>query len=154
MDTKNQVCSVDASKRLSELKVNRESYFAHFYHFFSGEWEVNIQTKNKIGIPAFSVAELIDILPAHIQDKGREPFDHFWLEIKKMHAEVDPIKIHYHAAYKCDTLIINEDRTLAKMVPDPLFEKVIYDKNLADCLAKMLIELIENKFITVENLGN
>lgn len=63
MDLKKQVCSYQLAKRLKELGFDKDSYFAYFNMPHNRAWEVSIQTKNKIGLPAYTVAELGEALP-------------------------------------------------------------------------------------------
>jgi hypothetical protein len=80
MKIEDQVCSLDLAKRLKELGVKQESYFRHVRLFGSGEnyqvWRIDgwdkhlpssqLEQVEKMwldGIPAFTVAELGELLP-------------------------------------------------------------------------------------------
>lgn len=66
MNLDQQVISLQHAKRLKELGVNNDSFFAYFKLNMPptyDDWEVSKQTNSKIGLPAYSVAELLDLLP-------------------------------------------------------------------------------------------
>jgi hypothetical protein len=128
------VCSLDLCKKLKELGIEKESQFYYF--------EVNQIGKTKLKenvwvvvhawqmswLPidlnsAYTARELLECLPFYIND---------WdLIIKKCHKE-------YEVKY------CNEDDTKRFAIE--------FDNNLSNCLAKMLIWLIENKHVKVEDL--
>lgn len=118
-----QVCSLEPAKKLKELNVKQESLF---YWDVLGEtaYGVRFAPYSCPGLErysAFTVAELIEILPAYIND---------WdLIIKKCPSE-------YEIKY-CSTE--------AKIL------KITWDKNLANGLTGMLIYLIENKLMVFKN---
>lgn len=64
MNIEDQICSPELAKKLRELKFEKESYFAYFMRVYpESGWELSVQTKNKLGLAAYSVAELGEMLP-------------------------------------------------------------------------------------------
>ena len=145
MKLEDQVCSLELAKKLFDLSVPQESLF-YWVNNFRGiqlagkdnieiEWSIN-PSSNKGNWSAFTVSELFELLPAFIDTKQNEPFNGFWFALNKRRA----LNIKYIANYHCDTAPFGER-------PCDLFSHNIYDEKLADCLAKVLIDLLEKKFI-------
>ncbi len=82
----------------------------------------------------------MDLLPAFIDTQNNEPFNFVNLKLEKRTAK----NIQYMMNYHCDTFD-------ATFMPRVLLAHNIFDEKLADCLAKMLIHLIENKLIEAPN---
>lgn len=126
MNLDQQVISLQHAKRLKELGVNNDSFFAYFKLNMPptyDDWEVSKQTNSKIGLPAYSVAELLDLLP-----EFPEPYKlNFGIEFNQLRETMG-------GKYYCVC-----DR--AEYPRDEYF----YDDNFANALAKMLIFLIEQK---------
>jgi len=137
---KNQVCSLELSKRLKELGVKQESLF---YWIKAGlnvstceeNWQIEYIIHNLEKIPdhmisAFTVAELGEILPHTIKATPDLPY---------FQDETADFDLYYnkngHPFYKFDQLIICLN----------------YDENETEAndRAKMLIYLIENNLIEV-----
>ena len=87
-------------------------------------------------ISAFTSDELMDLLPCFVDTKKGEPYNNFWLEVHKRRAK----NIQYSIKYICDTQGIDRYGSLATVT---FTNRNIYDENLANALAKMLILLIE-----------
>lgn len=87
---------------------------------------------------AYSSAELLDILPATIIVPERAPFEDYLLRIEKHNAK----NIQYTTQYHCQSFQPPE------MIEHVLLPQNTYDENIADCLAKLLLTLYENKFIS------
>lgn len=148
MNLESQVCSLELSKKLLTLGVKQNSLW-YWCDTFSDDWKLcytnNYENDNylkdlqeeKAAYSAFTVAELFELLPAFIDTKMDEPFNNFYLQIQKRTVE----NIKYIGVYVCDSMPGEEIR-------NPLYQmqsKVrSYSSKLADCLAEMLIFLLEN----------
>ncbi len=77
-----------------------------------------------------TVADLIDLLPAVVNTKQDEPFNNYWLEIKKRTA----LNIQYIVRYVCDTHSAEE-------ISNPFVERVLH-KTYSHDLKEALIEMI------------
>jgi hypothetical protein len=139
-DYKNQCCSVEKARRLKELGVKQFSLF--YWDIISEDvCSLNELPEYHPGIEwysAFNVAELMNILPAYIDTGKNEPFNGFWFSLNKRLS----LNIRYIVNYYCDTSPYGQ-------MPYSLMEHNIYDEKLADCLAKMLIYLLENELMYV-----
>jgi hypothetical protein len=145
MKIEDQVCSLELAKRLKELGVKQESYFYWFVlvgigtaRLRNNEWRPEVSGEEPIS--AFTVSELMEMLPAYIDTKKNEPFNTFYFDLRKRTAK----NIQYIVNYYCDTV----DQTV-NIVPYQLLSKNIYDEKLADCLAKTLIYLTGEGLINV-----
>ena len=149
MKIEDQVVSLELSKRLKELGIKQDSYFcwfrlleSDFLYTLSERWQIDDEERFD-EISAFTVAELMDMLPACIDMKEYEPFNYFFLQIHKRTSE----NIKYIARYVCDTMPAVE-------AGNPNFQLQSkfrsHSEKLTDCLAIMLIHLIENNLITME----
>lgn len=154
MHLEDGVCSLNLAIKLKELGVNE---FCQFYyvlaksignHTFENDVRMIAHISQTSGISkdwisAFTSDELMDLLPAFIDIKKNEPFNNFYLQIKKRSAE----NIRYIGAYVCDSIPGEE-------AGNPLFQvqsKIkSHSPKLADCLAGLLILLIENNLLTKE----
>lgn len=138
MNIEQQVVSLEYAKRLCELGVKQSSLFFHAIGgIFSRSEALPILD---INYSAFTVAELGQLLPNSILLPTGEPFNHFRIVINKF-ISVDENNIHINnwiINYECDTT--SEPLLFTKLT------KNIYDPNLANAMARMLIYLIENKF--------
>lgn len=144
MEIEDRVCSFELSKKLKETGISQESLFnwlegsvvyGHFGDFAD---------KGNDYISAFTVAELLDLLPRVIDTKKNEPFNNYRFRMEKFLALTDlennKFEINYLMNYFCDTAEYHE------MIRRPLASG-IYDTNPANACAKMLIFLKENEFI-------
>lgn len=132
MKLEDQVCSLELAKKLKELGVESPSFFAYFkLPSYEKEWEVNKQLGN-IGLPAYTVAELGEMLPDNLCMCGEHPN----LFIAKGTQESNKWTIGYSTMERSVTPFYTEE-------------------NEANARAKMLIYLIENKLIeALENVIN
>ncbi len=140
MNMENQVCSITLAKRLNQIGVPQKSCLEYQFLPHLDKWEVWKCVENTLGYSAFTAHELLEILPASITISGLEPFDNFWLHIQKRSAK----NIQYIVSYICDTYPCHEFSI--DQLSSPIVARVYcksYDENLADALAKLLIQLIE-----------
>lgn len=99
---------------------------------------------------SFAASELLTMLPHHLISHEEEPFNSYRLHVTgsvivKNPECIDPIRTHV-VNYECDTY-----KGDALILDRKYLAKNIWDENPADALAKMLIYLIENKFIELNN---
>ena len=145
------VCDLELSKKFKEFGINQKSFFY---------WEVLSDTAYSVSFDikympyscpglerysAFTSGELFELLPAFIDIKKNEPFNNFYLSLTKRSSE----NIRYIINYSCDTLQFDPGNEIFN---SRLMKHNIYDENLSNCLAKMLIYLIENKIIDIKDL--
>lgn len=156
----NHVCSLVIAKKLKDLGMKQESLFFYFSYenplmgFVTEDkvtedyWVINSHS-DKFSqsydwkISAFTASELLDMLPNTVTIKELEPFDNYRLEIKKsLIYENEKINNKYSINYYCDTTESHGENAWfsRRLTPSP-----IYDTNLANAAAKMIIYLIENK---------
>ncbi len=139
-----ECCSLELSKKLKELGVSQESLF-YWIKFFN--WDIflggkHTQDYHSECLSAFTAAELMEMLPAYIDNKINEPFNFFGLSLNKRSSK----NIQYIINYHCDSFILDAGR-MFNPFSDKLIPHNICDENLANCLAKTLIYLTENKLI-------
>jgi len=147
MELEKQVCSLDLSKRLQELgiKPDVQMYWTQI-PTGSGKdapyiWIVlpidSMYEINSEEIPAFSVAELGEMLPERTDEYRKN-----YIKFQKI---------------KCEST--NNDHYLCSLVEDGGYNMDIVkfdcsDPNEANARALMLIHLIENKIITIKEIDN
>jgi hypothetical protein len=137
MELEKQVCSLELAKKLKELGVKQESLFRWYVHnkgveisYYTHEYfERSYGVKIVDSYPAFTVAELGEMLPIRIQGTNKNGY-----------ARTDHFFACYSATY----------RFLVGYHADPIDElcKSIAD-NEADARAKLLIYLLENNLTTL-----
>lgn len=161
MKLEDQVVSLELAKKLKELRIIKPSIFGWIYHQHSdaqawackhkepnASWYVirgtndhkSILWEGDKEISAFTISELMDLLPACVDKTVDEPFNFHWLHLKKRQVK----NIQWIANYICDST--SDERGWDFF---PLFDPNIYDEKLADCLAKLIIKLIESGLIKV-----
>jgi hypothetical protein len=149
MSPENEVCSLDLSRKLNELGLDIDSLFYYlnidgegkYYVYYNEDMPEDFEYEGD-PISAFTIAELFYSLPNHLQLKGSEPFDNYRLFITKFNSVDEHMKItnNFIVNYECDsTQIEGQEAWLRRKLTSN-----IYDPNLANALAKMLIYLIEN----------
>lgn len=145
MDLTDKVISFGLAEQLKELGVEQKSLF--YWEYFNEKaygLKYMIHTvcprdgENIKHFSAFNSDELMDLLPSFIDTKKCEPYNNFGLEIYKRTVK----NIQYIVKYVCDTQGIDRYGALAKVT---FTNRNIYDENLSNALAKMLILLIEEK---------
>lgn len=132
MKLEDQVCSLELAKKLKSLNVKQESLFSWFYNINNDSWNI-LPSMHSIGISAFTVAELGEMLPAYTNINGNSVM----LELSKYYRPGDAAYA-YSAEY---WFLDNQHYKLGKGY---------YDKNEANVRAEMKIFLIENKLIEVQ----
>jgi hypothetical protein len=171
MKIEDQVCSLELSKKLKELGIKQESLFRwisnninnEYYELVSRNFEEYYSENldyvvgygcgccgegyliNKV-YSAFSSAELLEILPNTLTIDENDPMSHGRINIIKATLAPDKIfKSYFIINYLCTSTDNEYFYTLFKN---------IYDTNLANACARLLVYLIENKFIEVKNDNN
>lgn len=155
-----QVSSLEPSKRLKELGVKQESLFWHCEeviefevndeggHYTSGDWNPVICSNPKersdfrVLYSAFTVAELGEMLPYAIEidhEAEGDPGKPHLFMVKTDDKGTPKYKYYYSSAYKEYPEYTHE-------------EEFGWYESEANARAKMLIYLIENKFIKVTDL--
>lgn len=150
MNIESQVCALEYAKKFKELGVKQESLFSYSEEpwilkedkiletrifirasDYSYDWQRAI---NKWS--AYTVAELSKIIPLELEsDDKYHPYD---INIKwELHYSDNKM---WHVTYK--------------RYNDEIFKDfIIYDINLSNVMAKMLIYLIENGLVKVEDIN-
>lgn len=154
MNIEGQVCSLELSKRLKELNVKQESLYAYVLSEFgtiNNESYENriILTHSEISNSpnkwsAFTSSELGEMLPNYVLSSDPEPFNGFRIYIEKFISVEGNNKINnWIINYHCDTVEVHgkQEFFVKKLTNN------IYDPNLANAMAKMLIYLLENGMI-------
>lgn len=166
MNLETKVCAFELAQKLKALGVKQESIFYwgkfcsddvnDFEFTWRPEYVNRIATIGKIGsedsntYSAFTSAELGDILPNNVTTKDGAPFDNFRINITKFISidgdSLTPIN-NYIVNYECDSTEVTGDTAWCRR----RLADNIYDPNLANAMAKMLIYLIENGLINPSN---
>jgi len=136
MKLEDQCISLELAKRLKELGVNQDGVFSWAKHEENFDLTSTDMTELMAKRPkyarryessdvysAFTLAELFEMLP-----EMKEPF--------RLHFGIENPNIDFGGKYYSVVDIID--------YPEDTY---FYDDNFANCLAKMLIYLIENKLI-------
>lgn len=168
MQLSDQICSLELAKRLKELGVKQDSLFYYQNNPYNNgkdcidlmikEWRdengENVIMNSEYGnddhpkYPAFTVSELGEMLPNCMFKPELAPFDNYGLSIKKF-ISVDEKMNHtnnFTINYECDsTEMQGAEAWLTRK-----FSINIYDPNLSNALAKMLIYLLENGLLKNE----
>lgn len=151
----NHICSFELAKKIKEAGRGQESLFYYVKvkdigdHILENEVTMiaHISQFSGIGesfIAAFTASELLDVLPNIVTTKENEPFNNFRIKIFKSIVVQNGEALNvYHINYYCDT---TETEGENAWIERKLISPNIYDTNLANAAAKMLINLIENKF--------
>jgi hypothetical protein len=148
MNLEDQVVSLKLAKRLNKLKV--EIYFSLFkWEEYCGiarlySFDRPSEISGSMPYSAFTCSELLSILPNRITISDKERFNSFRLNIIKSIFISDPLEMEiedlYIINYECDsTECTGENAWLRRQLM-----RDISDIKFSDCLAKMLIYLIEN----------
>lgn len=139
MKLEQQVCALELSKRLKELGVKQESLFYHYNYpyndgdknFIEDDWCITLRCEIPDDITdtysAFTIAELLERLP-DIAEPARLAFG---IENPTLQEECGG---KYYCT--CDAYDYPADHSC-------------YSDNFADCLAMMLIYLIEFKLMEI-----
>lgn len=155
-----QLTSLELSKRLNQLVVKQESLF--YWEWVNDNcyavryFPFCVTPKNQNGVfhySAFTMAEMMHLLPMHITIKGEEPFDNYRLQITssvivKNPEHIDPIRTTI-VNYKCDSINLTDKQTVLEAALGKYLTKNIWDENTSNALAKMLIYLVENDLMVV-----
>lgn len=147
MNLSDQCVSLDLAKRLKELGVKRPSLFCWTTDYDLEFLPSEIRNEN-VCIAAYTVGELLDLLPYYIITQEPEPFNSYRLYmtgsvIVKNPECIDPIRIHI-VNYLSDTY--ESPNFFSKYLTEN-----IWDENPANTLGKMLIFLYEQGLIKNDN---
>lgn len=132
MELEKQVCSLELARRLKELGVKQESMFA-WAEFPDRSWRVVFDDETKgYDAPAFTVAELGEILPRST------------LFYRFGESDQDSYR-----GWECRNYPMF---SAAPKLPEELYRTSTFfqAKTEADARAKMLVYLLENKLIKIE----
>jgi|SRR5712675_328916 len=150
MNLEDEVISLELAKKLLAIGVKQNSTFfwyegydswlLHYIDYNHHEEDIKIFTENNSPCySAFTAGELMELLPPFIDTGMNEPFNIFYLSIKKR-----PTKnIQYIARYICDSIP-------GEQIDNPFYEIThphlkAYSEKLSDCLAMMFISIIGDK---------
>lgn len=157
MSLKNEVVTLEYAKQLRELKVCQDSPF--FWVEAPWKYEINtnlekrvVETKVELVFGAFAniqdvmdswpaptIGMLMAWIPQYVTLKDGEPFNNFRFRVEKCHlAKENEILPHYIANFRCDSTEVHGKGAWMERL---LFQHNHYDTNLADCLAKVIVEL-------------
>lgn len=155
MNLEHQCVSLNLSKKLKELNIKQKSFF-HWYVSQRSNYSFILESKTCNYVvdsqdeydvySAFTASELMQIIPARISlPDCHAPFNHFRFDLTRS-CVVEGNDIHetFIVNYVCDTSCPDGKRLL---LADTLFTHNIWDKNLCNALAKMLLYMIENKLV-------
>ena len=157
MELSEQVVSLELGKRLKSLGVKQDSlfYWVDAYTVIPHlEYMPNYMFSDRLS--AFTVAELLSILPIRVTLTEGEPYNSFTFFMKKsfiVKGEYNPEKIelteHYLVNYECDsTACSGHDAWIRRML---ISNCVIAEENPANALAEVLIYLLENEIMELKN---
>jgi hypothetical protein len=139
MEPSQQVCSLELAKRLAELGVKQESYFywvnwSSERHARSG-WHIEEGAHRDCeSIAAFTVAELGKMLP-HSVNVGKQSISYWDIKEKFWHNDGRRIYEMYFDSYLG--------------VPESPQQRSFRETTEADARARMMVFLLENKFVTL-----
>lgn len=151
MKLENQVCDLQLAMRLNELGVKQESLFVWEYwdeKAYAVKYYPYASVPNKIlagGVQlysAFTVAELLNLLPHALTVPNGTPHEYFRLFITNFYTVDENLKRtrNFIVNYECDsTDAAGIDAWLRRKLTNNIF-----DPNPANALARMFIYLIEN----------
>lgn len=156
------VCSLELSKQLDQLDVNKKSLFYWSKVDSPIPYVVSNATQSEVSgdfwIPAFTADELLQILP-HVLTQDNLKHYRFNLTRSLISVENNPV------AFKVNFIINYIEQVVMPIVNDngeyewPLFagqliSKNIYHNKLSDALALTLIYLIEKGLVNVDSRTN
>jgi hypothetical protein len=169
MNIEDQVCSLELAKRLKALNFKQEGYF-YWINEYLDNWKLfhaendncdqhnapgditwlKIQKDKDKAYSAFTVAELLNLLPHRITTKENEPYNSYRLRMEKglwvksedaNNASKLNATNFYSVNYYCDSTSQELDWMFASLT------KNMTDENGANACAKMLIYLLEEGLI-------
>jgi hypothetical protein len=144
-----QVCSFELAKKIVALGVNYKGlYYWNICDDCTKEYgDESIELQDHAShrhYAALTVPELFQLLPHRVTTDINEPFNSFRLVIEKS-LWINDMRTHnlgdfFIARYLCDT---TGGAGKEAFLQRALFESNVGDEKLADCLAKMLIQLFD-----------
>lgn len=159
MNLEKQVCSLELAKKLLTLGVNQNSIFVWEYYDDQCHavkyipYAIYPDNINNFKIySAFTAAELFELLPQWVNTNKDEPFNHFRFRVERAHIckddTIESLSSHFICNYYCDSTECSGENAFFQR---KLILHNFYSENLADCLAQMLIYLIENNLMDLPN---
>ncbi len=151
MELEKQVTNLQLSQKLNEIGVNQDSLFYWVYDNKLSTWQLGfcdeMPHESEKCYSALTSCELLELLPLRIVTQHNEPFNGFRFNMTRS------LLVHtgdgyivdktFNANYYCDSFSLHQ--------PDAFNDKLInipvYDSSLSNCLAKVLIYLVENKLL-------
>lgn len=148
MEPSQQVVDFELSKKLKVLDLNYDSYFT-WWACEKAECDCKekltlhtSEASNLTNYPAYTVSELLNLIPHMVDTKQNEPFNFFRFNLEKSFtcdlAEYKKTDT-YIVNYQCDSRSPDDGFIIRRLTRN------IYDANPANALAKMIIFLIESK---------
>lgn len=165
-----QVCSLDLAKIIKKLGVNQKSMLS-WMKKLDGQWIISsyygcdcwAALRGKLILDglasesdldfcaAFTVAELLNLLPSKVTTDKNPPFNNFRLHITNAYIcndnDINKLTRNFLFNYECDTAGHETQWLLPKLT------KNIFDENPANAAAEMLLFLIKNNIIKVEDIN-
>ncbi len=152
MQLSDQVVSLELAKRLKELGVKQDSLFYYcnidgqgvYYIYYNEAFPEDFEYEGD-PVSAFSVSELGEMLPNCILKPELALFDNYLLTIKNLISVGEEINYtdSFMIKFECDsTETQGADGWLTRKL-----SMNVYDPNLSNAMAKMLILLLENGLI-------
>jgi len=160
MNLESQVVSLKLSEKLKKLGLkqvsqfywyrqfedDREPYLLHYIDCYHAEVDRKIFVSELVGATsAFTASELGEIIPNSVVIPDYEPFGSYRLFITKFKFvdEMGTITNNYRLNYECDTTEAGGEYAWLRRQ----LTSNIYDPNLANAMAMMLVYLLENGLI-------
>lgn len=146
MKLEDQVCNLELSKKLKELGLFQRSIFS-WQKGNNNIYSLNISFLGELNCEscsAFIAAELLEILPNTLTLNENDPMSNGRINIVKALLMPDNIQLQSH-------FIINYACTCTDDGYFGTLFKNIYDTNLANACARLLIYLIENGLVKNDN---
>lgn len=143
MDLANQVCTLEQATELKELGIMIDSLFYHCYISYHGEWKILMPGQGGFDayIPAYTVAELGEMLPRRLHIKGNE----YEILMRIVNHDVWTATSH-----RLESLYVVSYRMLYS---SKTYDYDAISASEAQARADMLIHLLKEGILTVEGIN-